>query len=91
LFAPEIATYCAILGEITDWTEAYFSQSTSLLATNSFKMPAMSPTMTEGNIASWKVREGICYYGKIRLIDKGILSQPGMFYSRSKQTKPKWM
>ena len=21
-------------------------------------MPAMSPTMTEGNIASWKVREG---------------------------------
>lgn len=21
-------------------------------------MPAMSPTMTEGNIASWKVKEG---------------------------------
>ena len=23
-------------------------------------MPAMSPTMTEGNIASWKVKEGEC-------------------------------
>lgn len=27
-------------------------------AAQSFVMPAMSPTMTEGNIASWKVKEG---------------------------------
>ncbi|KAL8763108.1 MAG: hypothetical protein Q9184_001001 [Pyrenodesmia sp. 2 TL-2023] len=28
------------------------------LAAQNFTMPAMSPTMTEGNIASWKVKEG---------------------------------
>ncbi len=28
-------------------------------AAHNFTMPAMSPTMTEGNIASWKVKEGI--------------------------------
>lgn len=29
-----------------------------MLAAQNFTMPAMSPTMTEGNIASWKVKEG---------------------------------
>ena len=29
-----------------------------MLAAQNFTMPAMSPTMTEGNIASWKVTEG---------------------------------
>ncbi|KAI4651268.1 uncharacterized protein J4E78_007959 [Alternaria triticimaculans] len=28
------------------------------LAAQSFNMPALSPTMTEGNIASWKIKEG---------------------------------
>lgn len=28
------------------------------LAAHNFTMPAMSPTMTEGNIAAWKVKEG---------------------------------
>ncbi|KAL8631027.1 hypothetical protein Q9189_003222 [Teloschistes chrysophthalmus] len=28
------------------------------MAAQNFTMPAMSPTMTEGNIASWKVKEG---------------------------------
>lgn len=28
------------------------------LAAQNFTMPAMSPTMTEGNITSWKVKEG---------------------------------
>lgn len=27
-----------------------------------YKMPAMSPTMTEGNIVSWKVKEGTKEY-----------------------------
>ena len=27
-------------------------------AVSKFGMPAMSPTMTEGGIASWKVKEG---------------------------------
>jgi hypothetical protein len=27
-------------------------------ATSSFRMPAMSPTMTEGGIAGWKKQEG---------------------------------
>ena len=29
-----------------------------MLAAQNFTMPAMSPTMTEGNIASWKFKEG---------------------------------
>ncbi|KAM5351347.1 hypothetical protein ACJ41O_004070 [Fusarium nematophilum] len=32
--------------------------STRCLAAQNFTMPALSPTMTEGNIASWKVKEG---------------------------------
>lgn len=32
--------------------------SPSRLAVTQFKMPAMSPTMTEGGIASWKKKEG---------------------------------
>ena len=32
--------------------------SSKLLAAQNFTMPALSPTMTEGNIASWKVKEG---------------------------------
>ena len=32
--------------------------SAQCLAAQNFTMPALSPTMTEGNIASWKVKEG---------------------------------
>lgn len=35
-----------------------FRTATRPLAAQNFTMPAMSPTMTEGNIASWKVKEG---------------------------------
>ncbi|KOS17624.1 Pyruvate dehydrogenase complex protein X component [Escovopsis weberi] len=35
-----------------------FSTSSHSLAAQNFIMPALSPTMTEGNIASWKVKEG---------------------------------
>jgi biotin carboxyl carrier protein len=35
-----------------------FSSIPHRLAAQNFTMPAMSPTMTEGNIASWKVKEG---------------------------------
>jgi biotin carboxyl carrier protein len=35
-----------------------FSSTPSSLAAHNFMMPAMSPTMTEGNISSWKVKEG---------------------------------
>ncbi|KAI8677225.1 hypothetical protein LRP88_09747 [Fusarium phalaenopsidis] len=35
-----------------------FTTSTRCLAAQNFTMPALSPTMTEGNIASWKVKEG---------------------------------
>ncbi|KAL8759086.1 MAG: hypothetical protein Q9199_001040 [Rusavskia elegans] len=38
-------------------TRGYRTTSRPLAAQN-FTMPAMSPTMTEGNIASWKVKEG---------------------------------
>ncbi|KAJ4391105.1 pyridoxine biosynthesis protein [Gnomoniopsis smithogilvyi] len=35
-----------------------FRTSTASLAVQNFTMPALSPTMTEGNIASWRVKEG---------------------------------
>ncbi|KAK4186527.1 hypothetical protein QBC35DRAFT_387028 [Podospora australis] len=35
-----------------------FRTSAIALAAQNFSMPALSPTMTEGNIASWKVKEG---------------------------------
>jgi hypothetical protein len=35
-----------------------FKNSAKVLAGQNFTMPALSPTMTEGNIASWKVKEG---------------------------------
>src|SRR5271170_1567578 len=38
---------------------ALFSNGSVLQSTTPFKMPAMSPTMTEGNIGSWKIKEGI--------------------------------
>ncbi|KAK3322500.1 hypothetical protein B0H66DRAFT_554522 [Apodospora peruviana] len=35
-----------------------FRTSVSALAAQNFTMPALSPTMTEGNIATWQVKEG---------------------------------
>ncbi|GAO47979.1 hypothetical protein G7K_2170-t1 [Saitoella complicata NRRL Y-17804] len=35
-----------------------FQSSRSAAAASNFKMPAMSPTMTEGTVASWKLKEG---------------------------------
>ncbi|KAI2630984.1 pyruvate dehydrogenase protein x component [Hypoxylon sp. NC1633] len=35
-----------------------FRTSAASLAAQNFTMPALSPTMTEGNIASWKIKEG---------------------------------
>ncbi len=35
-----------------------FHSSTLRHAVSSFRMPAMSPTMSEGGIASWKINEG---------------------------------
>ncbi|KAI0023270.1 hypothetical protein F4780DRAFT_104918 [Xylariomycetidae sp. FL0641] len=35
-----------------------FRTSAASLAAQNFSMPALSPTMTEGNIATWKVKEG---------------------------------
>lgn len=37
---------------------AGYRTSAACLAAQNFTMPALSPTMTEGNIASWKVKEG---------------------------------
>ncbi|KAK6864208.1 mitochondrial pyruvate dehydrogenase protein x component-like protein [Apiospora arundinis] len=37
---------------------AGFRTSAASLAAQNFTMPALSPTMTEGNIASWKLKEG---------------------------------
>ncbi|KAK4238149.1 pyruvate dehydrogenase complex protein X component, mitochondrial [Achaetomium macrosporum] len=35
-----------------------FRTSAAALAAQNFTMPALSPTMTEGNIAAWRVKEG---------------------------------
>ncbi|TVY24230.1 Pyruvate dehydrogenase complex protein X component, mitochondrial [Lachnellula hyalina] len=35
-----------------------FRTSAACLAAQNFTMPALSPTMTEGNIANWKLKEG---------------------------------
>jgi len=43
--------------QLTDGIAGYRTSSACLAAQN-FTMPALSPTMTEGNIASWKVKEG---------------------------------
>jgi biotin carboxyl carrier protein len=39
-------------------TARSFSSAPLRMAAHNMAMPAMSPTMTEGNIASWKVKEG---------------------------------
>ncbi|KAE9379368.1 hypothetical protein N431DRAFT_478406 [Stipitochalara longipes BDJ] len=41
-----------------DATARGFRTSTACLAAQNFTMPALSPTMTEGNIAKWAVKEG---------------------------------
>ncbi|GAW19145.1 hypothetical protein ANO14919_086290 [Xylariales sp. No.14919] len=41
-----------------DATSRGFRTSATSLAAQNFTMPALSPTMTEGNIATWKVKEG---------------------------------
>ncbi|GAP91133.1 putative pyruvate dehydrogenase E2 component [Rosellinia necatrix] len=41
-----------------DATARGFRTSAASLAAQNFTMPALSPTMTEGNIATWKVKEG---------------------------------
>jgi hypothetical protein len=35
-----------------------FHPAPASLAAHNFSMPALSPTMTEGNIATWKIKEG---------------------------------
>lgn len=40
---------------------AAFHPSQASLAAQNFNMPALSPTMTEGNIATWKIKEGATY------------------------------
>lgn len=45
-------------GKLIDYLFAGFRTSTASLAAQNFTMPALSPTMTEGNIATWKLKEG---------------------------------
>jgi len=44
--------------ELVAQQRAGFHASTRRSALSVFNMPAMSPTMTEGGIASWKKQEG---------------------------------
>ena len=38
-----------------------FHSSRNVEALSKFTMPAMSPTMTEGGLSSWKVQEGASF------------------------------
>ena len=52
--------------------------SNIIAAVSSFRMPAMSPTMTEGGIASWKKKEGEAFSAGDVLLEVVILfSLPG--------------
>ncbi|KAG9243138.1 pyruvate dehydrogenase protein-like protein x component [Calycina marina] len=59
-----LATACRLSARLTarqlrqDSTARGFRTSAACLAAQNFTMPALSPTMTEGSIASWKVKEG---------------------------------
>lgn len=39
-------------------TSTAFRTTSAGFAAHNFAMPALSPTMTEGNISKWKVKEG---------------------------------
>ncbi|KAK5990038.1 Dihydrolipoamide dehydrogenase-binding protein of pyruvate dehydrogenase complex [Cladobotryum mycophilum] len=55
-----IAAACRISARLASGRAATrgFSTSSRCLAAQNFIMPALSPTMTEGNIATWKVKDG---------------------------------
>jgi hypothetical protein len=47
-----------------------FHPAQASLAAQNFNMPALSPTMTEGNIATWKIKEGTTnLHSELRLAD----------------------
>ncbi|KAL5598836.1 hypothetical protein BROUX41_003836 [Berkeleyomyces rouxiae] len=48
----------AVLAGLRAGRRAGFHSSARCLAAQNFTMPALSPTMTEGNIAQWRVAEG---------------------------------
>ncbi|RDW71263.1 single hybrid motif-containing protein [Coleophoma cylindrospora] len=58
------ASACRLSARLTsrqlrqDATARGFRTSAAYLAAQNFTMPALSPTMTEGNIAKWAVKEG---------------------------------
>ncbi|TVY47601.1 putative pyruvate dehydrogenase protein X component, mitochondrial [Lachnellula occidentalis] len=58
------ATACRLSARLTsrqlrqDAAARGFRTSAACLAAQNFTMPALSPTMTEGNIANWKLKEG---------------------------------
>jgi hypothetical protein len=59
-----------------------FRTSSASLVAHNFTMPALSPTMTEGNIASWKVKEGVsgCRASEfIPIVEADLLSRRLLF------------
>ncbi|KIW71615.1 hypothetical protein PV04_03758 [Phialophora macrospora] len=58
LLARQLTSSQCTLSQSQHHARRAFSSTPSALAAHNFTMPAMSPTMTEGNISSWKVKEG---------------------------------
>ncbi len=62
--ASEVSSYvfCSLASRDTasdPLTMTGFRSMARSMAAQNFTMPAMSPTMTEGNIAKWNVKEGM--------------------------------
>ncbi|KAF3769623.1 hypothetical protein M406DRAFT_284045 [Cryphonectria parasitica EP155] len=53
-----LMTACRLTARLARPNTRGFRTSTASLAAQNFTMPALSPTMTEGNIAAWHVKEG---------------------------------
>ncbi|KAJ8122648.1 hypothetical protein ONZ43_g1208 [Nemania bipapillata] len=56
--SPVVVAVAAVVAPAYTFLSLGFRTSAASLAAQNFTMPALSPTMTEGNIANWKVKEG---------------------------------
>jgi Biotin-requiring enzyme/e3 binding domain len=53
-----LKTISKLIQWLANYRKTGYRTSTIYLAAQNFTMPALSPTMTEGNISSWRVKEG---------------------------------
>jgi hypothetical protein len=54
----DVSSYLSLHSNNADPLITAFCTSSASFAAHNFSMPALSPTMTEGNITKWNVKEG---------------------------------